>query len=123
MMEERYTSWFRNSSETYTPQYDNEFERKPTDDIMRLNSPWKDNANVPAIVVGAFKDMVSGTTTVTAVAAATSTASASSSVVVPPKTKAGGEEPKTKPPPPGVPTQGVKPPPPLRGGAERRPHQ
>ena len=58
MIEERYTSWFRNSTENYTPQYDNEFERKPTDDIMRLSSPWKDNANVPALVVGALKDMV-----------------------------------------------------------------
>ena len=39
MIEERYTSWFRNSSENYTPQYDSEFEREPTDDIMRLSSP------------------------------------------------------------------------------------
>ena len=110
----------RKSPENYTPQYDNEFKRKPTDDPMRLSNPWEDNAEVPAIVAGARKDMVKTPNMGTAAATTTSSASPSTMplAVIPPKHKAGGAATKTKPPPPGVQTQGIKPPPPLRGGAE-----
>jgi hypothetical protein len=58
MIEERCTSWFRKSSESYTPQRDNEFEGKPTDDILRLSSPWADNAKVPVIAAGGLEDVM-----------------------------------------------------------------
>ena len=56
MLEERCTSWLRSSPENYSPQYDNEHERKPTDDIVRLSSPWLGSLKVPLIAAGGLKD-------------------------------------------------------------------